>query len=117
MEREVLESALKRWRKDSSIAAVLSTEGTPAVGKFQNFLSRVIRVTLKVVLGNGRLANRSVVIKDSQDVCPEASEIQKKYNVFQIETMVGKIFASSTVLSFTVLSPLFFEIVFFNLHI
>lgn len=88
MEKEVLECVLKNRRNENGIQKILSVESSPAVGKFQNFLSMVTRLKLRVVLGNGRLATRYLISKENQVM----GEMQKNFlndrDPFKVEIMM-----------------------------
>ncbi|XP_014278707.1 uncharacterized protein [Halyomorpha halys] len=89
MDKDILQSALKRNWKENCLEKIISSESAPAVGKNLNFLSTVERLNLKVVLGNGRVANKSIVWKfQSHDAQEFQNEFNKKYSTFKIETLM-----------------------------
>ncbi|XP_014286215.1 uncharacterized protein, partial [Halyomorpha halys] len=63
MDREVLETALKRSLKDHAIARVIEAEAKPALPKGENYLSTILRIRMKVVQGNGKVAKKNVIVK------------------------------------------------------
>ena len=88
MDLSELETVRQRWKDDSSIQSVISVDREPAVSKGENFLSTVSRVTVKVVLGNGRLATRRFILKE----IPKEEftlNICKKSGIFKLETTVS----------------------------
>lgn len=88
MDKELLESALRRYGQATTVERVISMEIESALPKGENYLSTIYRATLKVVLGNGRLAKRSLIIK----VVPTEkarTELVKNMGVFKSESMVS----------------------------
>ena len=63
MEKEVLEVVLKRLKKESNIARVIEIETNSGLPKGENYMSNILAVTLKVVLGNGRLTTKKLIMK------------------------------------------------------
>nr|XP_014286210.1 uncharacterized protein LOC106687052 isoform X2 [Halyomorpha halys] len=63
MDRKVLETAVKRSFKDHAIAQVIEAEAETALPKGENYLSTILRIRMKVVLGNGRVAKRNLIVK------------------------------------------------------
>ena len=63
MDKEVLEVVLKRLTKESNIAKVIEMETKSALPKGENYMSNILAVTLKVVLGNGRLSTKKFIMK------------------------------------------------------
>ncbi|XP_014278708.1 uncharacterized protein [Halyomorpha halys] len=87
MDKNILETVLRRNWKETSLEKVVSVEGLPAVEKNMNFLSDVKRLTLKVVLGSGRVVNKSVIMKvQGTDPMEFQFEFNKRFNTFKTET-------------------------------
>ncbi|XP_066905607.1 uncharacterized protein [Halyomorpha halys] len=86
MDKNILEAVLTKSWKETSMKKVISVEGIPAVGKNLNFLSDVVRLTLKVVLGNGRFVNKSVIMKIRGESNDFQVEFNAKFNTFKTET-------------------------------
>lgn len=63
MDREVLETVIKRSFKDQAIARVIDAQAESALPKGENYLSMILRIQMKVVLGNGRVTNRNLIVK------------------------------------------------------
>ncbi|CAH1406876.1 unnamed protein product [Nezara viridula] len=88
MDKDILESVLKRNWREVSLEKIVSVESSPAVGKHLNFLSNVDRLNIKAILGNGRIAKKSLIIK----LCTVTGEFQSKFNgkydTFKTETMM-----------------------------
>ncbi|CAH1392126.1 unnamed protein product [Nezara viridula] len=63
MDQKVLEIALKRSIKDQAIARVIEAESESALPKGENYLSTILRIRMKVVLGNGRVTMRNLIVK------------------------------------------------------
>ncbi|CAH1406800.1 unnamed protein product [Nezara viridula] len=63
MNKEVLEVVLKKLEKESRIASIIDLQSVPALPKGENTTSTILRVTLKVILGNGRQAKKSFIMK------------------------------------------------------
>ncbi|XP_014289112.1 uncharacterized protein [Halyomorpha halys] len=88
MDPAILEIALKKKSRDERITKILELKDESAVPTGQNFLSAIKRLRLKVILGNGRVANRSAIMKSS-DVSSEAhSSFIKDLGIFKTETMM-----------------------------
>nr|XP_014275079.1 uncharacterized protein LOC106680104 [Halyomorpha halys] len=87
MEKEVLEVILKRLAKESEVASIIDLEAIPALPKGENYTSTILRVTLKVVLGNGRLAKKSFIMK-KMITEGESGDFIKQYNVAKEESLV-----------------------------
>ncbi|XP_014274031.1 uncharacterized protein [Halyomorpha halys] len=90
MEKELLELVLRRHCKASSIDSILDLKVSPGAKDHEGWLSTVTRFTMKVVLKNGRLATKRLIMKFAQCRDKESSEFIKDYNVFKIETMMYK---------------------------
>jgi hypothetical protein len=87
MELAELETMLKRDPLLRGVERVVNLEKKPAVGKGENYTSLMTRVGLDVVLGSGRRARRSLILKET----PEAEGTQlmmKEFALFKTETMV-----------------------------
>uniref|UniRef100_T1HIU9 Uncharacterized protein n=1 Tax=Rhodnius prolixus TaxID=13249 RepID=T1HIU9_RHOPR len=65
MESEYLETILRCHYQERTIDKVLWIKSEPAVPSGQNFLSRVTRVKVGVVLGSGAKRTVSVVVKEA----------------------------------------------------
>ncbi|XP_014275093.1 uncharacterized protein [Halyomorpha halys] len=87
MEKEVLEVVLKRLAKESEVASIIDLEAIPALPKGENYTSTILRVTLKVVLGNGRLAKKSFIMKQIL-TGGESGDWFKEINVAKAESHV-----------------------------
>ncbi|CAH1405454.1 unnamed protein product [Nezara viridula] len=86
MDPAILEIVLKNKYRNERILKILSVEDEIAVPTGQNFLSAIKRLRIKVVLGNGRVVNRSAIMKSS-DVPSEAhNSFIKDTGVFKTET-------------------------------
>ncbi|XP_014275092.1 uncharacterized protein [Halyomorpha halys] len=87
MDKEVLEVVLKNLAKESGVASILDVEAVPALPKGENYTSTILRVTVKVVLGNGRKAKKSFIMK-KMITEGKGGEFMKEHNVAQQETRV-----------------------------
>ncbi|CAH1406809.1 unnamed protein product [Nezara viridula] len=87
MDKEVLEVVLKKLDRESRIASIIDFQSVPALPKGENYTSTILRITLKVVLGNGRIAKKSFIMKQ---IITEGSggEIMKQFNVAKQESHV-----------------------------
>jgi hypothetical protein len=63
LDKDWLEGLLKRDWKKRSVARVLEAGGEPAVGQGENYCSLMTRINLRVILGSGVTANRSLLVK------------------------------------------------------
>ncbi|CAH1406810.1 unnamed protein product [Nezara viridula] len=63
MDKEVLEVVLKMLDRESKIASIIDLQSVPALAKGENYTSTILRITAKVVLGNGRIAKKSFIMK------------------------------------------------------
>ncbi|CAH1406812.1 unnamed protein product [Nezara viridula] len=87
MDKEVLEVVLKKLDKESKIASILDLQSVPALPKGENYTSTILRITLKVVLGNGRLAKKSFIMK--QMITDGAQgEFVKEHDVTKQESQI-----------------------------
>ena len=88
MDKAVLEVALKKAIKDVTIQHVLEVETESGVPKGENYGSVILRIKLKVVLGNGRVAKKSLIMKKGKP--GEAmKKINQDYSVFANEAKVN----------------------------
>ncbi|CAH1406808.1 unnamed protein product [Nezara viridula] len=85
MEKEVLEVVMKRLDSESRVAAILDFQSVPALPKGENYHSTIFRVTLKVVLGNGRQAKKSFIMKQ---MITEGTREKQQRMAFAKETQV-----------------------------
>ncbi|CAH1406875.1 unnamed protein product [Nezara viridula] len=88
MDKDILESVLKRNWKESSLEKIVSVESSPAVAKNLNFLSTVDRLKLKSILGNGKVVNKSLIIKLGTNPNEFQSEFNGRYDTFRKEVMM-----------------------------
>ncbi|CAH1406802.1 unnamed protein product [Nezara viridula] len=87
MDKEVLEVVLKKLEKESRIATILDLQSVSALPKGENYTSTIIRITLKVVLGNGRLAKKSFIMK--QLITKGGSgDLVKEINAAKLESQI-----------------------------
>ncbi|XP_014281504.1 uncharacterized protein [Halyomorpha halys] len=63
MDKELFEVILRKSAADSNIKRIIDMKMESAVPKGENYTSNIFRVTLKVVLGNGRIATKSFILK------------------------------------------------------
>ncbi|CAH1406803.1 unnamed protein product [Nezara viridula] len=90
MEKEVLEVVLKKLDKESRIATILDLQSVPALPKGENYSSTIMRITLKVVLGNGRQAKKSFIMKqlitkgDSGDFIKEINAAKLESEIYSV---------------------------------
>ncbi|XP_014275097.1 uncharacterized protein [Halyomorpha halys] len=87
MDKEVLEVVLKKLAKESSVASIVDVEAVPALPKGENYSSTILRVSANVVLGNGRMAKKSFIMKQLVTE-GKGGELMKEYNVARQETHV-----------------------------
>lgn len=87
MDKEVLEVVLKKLDKESKIATILDMESVSALPKGENYTSTILRITLKVVLGNGRPAKKSLIMKQLITE-GDMGELIKELNTAKIESQV-----------------------------
>nr|XP_024214364.1 uncharacterized protein LOC106684911 isoform X2 [Halyomorpha halys] len=81
----VMEAVLVMQNQELAVRRVLKCEARPALPKGENYLSLVSRITLEVVLGNGRKSYKNFILKE---VPPEEKNQKFVHNlgVFKIET-------------------------------
>ncbi|CAH1406804.1 unnamed protein product [Nezara viridula] len=87
MNKEVLEVVLKKLDKESKIASIIDLQSVPALPKGENYTSTILRITLKVVLGNGRQAKKSFIMKQMITE-GESGELIKQINAAKIESQI-----------------------------
>ncbi|CAH1399051.1 unnamed protein product [Nezara viridula] len=87
MESKQLEVVLKRWGKGSKIDKVLSITSEAAVPKGENYLSVITRLKLKVVLGNGRISRKNLIVKETLKD-ESVAQLLQEMGTFKIETMM-----------------------------
>ncbi|CAH1406811.1 unnamed protein product [Nezara viridula] len=87
MDKKVLEVVLKKLDRESRVASIIDLQSVPALPKGENYTSIILRVTLKVVLGNGRLAKKSFIMKQ---MITEGTggEFMKEQNVAKHESQI-----------------------------
>ncbi|CAH1406877.1 unnamed protein product [Nezara viridula] len=88
MDKDILESVLKRNCGETSLEKVISVENVPAVGKNISFLSTVSRLNMKVLLRDGKVVNKSLIIKLFTESNEVQSEFYRKYNTFKTEILM-----------------------------
>lgn len=87
MESKQLEVVLKRWGKGSKIDKILSVTSEAAVPKGDNYLSVIARLKLQVVLGNGRVSRKNLIVKET--IKDESlAKLVVDMGTFKTETMV-----------------------------
>ncbi|XP_066905760.1 uncharacterized protein [Halyomorpha halys] len=81
----MMEAVLQMQNQELAVRRVLKCEARPALPKGENYLSLVSRITLEVVLGNGRKSYKNLILKE---VPPEEKnkEFVDNLGVFKIET-------------------------------
>ncbi|XP_014274326.1 uncharacterized protein [Halyomorpha halys] len=87
MDKQVLEVVLKNLAKESRIATILDVEAIPALPKGENYTSTILRVTVKVVLGNGRKAKKYFIMKQMFTE-GKSGEFIKEQNVAKTESHI-----------------------------
>nr|XP_024220138.1 uncharacterized protein LOC106682007 [Halyomorpha halys] len=87
MEKEVLEVVLKKSAKESKIKRIIDMKWESALPKGENYTSNILRITLKVVLGNGRVGKKSFIAK-KEIVGEAATQLNKECQVFKKEASV-----------------------------
>ena len=88
MDKEVLEVALKRFAKNCNLQRIIEVNKEPAVPKGENYSSMISRIKMKIVLGNGRTATRTVIVKEVKP--SELSEnLENKHNYLRAEAKVS----------------------------
>ncbi|CAH1406807.1 unnamed protein product [Nezara viridula] len=87
MDKEVLEVVLKKLDRESKIASIIDLQSVPALAKGENYTSTIFRITLKVVLGNGRQAKKSFIMKKLITE-GESGELLKELNIAKIESQI-----------------------------
>lgn len=92
MDRKVLEVALKRSFNDQAIAGVIEAQAESALPKGENYLSTILRIRMKVILGNGRIAKRNLIVKRGE---ASGSVADMMNEVFNVEVKVSTITSTS----------------------
>ncbi|XP_066909463.1 uncharacterized protein [Halyomorpha halys] len=87
MEKEVFEVVLKNSFNDSKIKRIIEIKSEPALPKGENYASTILRITAKVVLGNGRTATKSFIGK-KENTGEAASQIRNDLGLFNLEISV-----------------------------
>ncbi|XP_014274322.1 uncharacterized protein [Halyomorpha halys] len=87
MDKEVLEVVLKNLAKESRVATILDVEVVSALPKGENYSSIISRVIVKVVLGNGRKAKKTFIMKQMLTE-GKSGEYSKQLNAAGIESHV-----------------------------
>ncbi|CAH1406805.1 unnamed protein product [Nezara viridula] len=87
MDKEVLEVVLKKLDRESKIATIIDLQSVPALPKGENYSSTILRITLKVVLGNGRQAKKSFIMKQLITK-GESGELIKEINAAKLESQI-----------------------------
>ncbi|CAH1399897.1 unnamed protein product [Nezara viridula] len=85
LEPTMMEAVLQMQNQELAVQRVLRCHAQPALPKGENYLSRVSRITLDVVLGNGRKSQKDLILKE---VPLEKNNFEFVHNlgVFKIET-------------------------------
>ncbi|BES95779.1 transferase activity, transferring phosphorus-containing groups [Nesidiocoris tenuis] len=87
MDKEWLETVMKRHDKDRSVCRVISAEYEPAVQKGENWSSIVLRAKFRVVLGSGRETTKFAIIKKIVEI-EEQAKLLSDLAVFKVETKI-----------------------------
>lgn len=90
MESEYLETILRCHYQERTIDKVLWIKSEPAVPSGQNFLSRVTRVKVGVVLGSGAKRTVSVVVKEALETVAGQWTINSGLFLFETKVSVAK---------------------------
>ncbi|XP_073983331.1 uncharacterized protein [Rhodnius prolixus] len=85
MNKEWLETVVKRHDRELSIARVVSVQCEPAVPKGENYSSLILRARVKVILGSGRETKRAFIIKKLMGTEGQ-NKIIEDFSVFKVET-------------------------------
>lgn len=88
MNKEWLETVVKRHDRELSIARVVSVQCEPAVPKGENYSSLILRARVKVILGSGRETKRAFIIKKLMGTEGQ-NKIIEDFSVFKVETKVN----------------------------
>ncbi|CAH1392386.1 unnamed protein product [Nezara viridula] len=83
MDKDVFEVVLSKSTKDLKIKRILEMKSEPALPKGENFASTIFKITLKVVLGNGRIATKSFIAKKD-----DTDEPSNDFKLFNPEVLV-----------------------------
>lgn len=88
LEPAMMEAVLQMQNLELNVQKVLKCQAQPALPKGENYLSVVSRVTLEVVLGNGRTSHKNFILKE---IPYEENNRQFVHNlgVFKTETDVS----------------------------
>uniref|UniRef100_A0A0A9Y152 Putative GMP synthase [glutamine-hydrolyzing] n=3 Tax=Lygus hesperus TaxID=30085 RepID=A0A0A9Y152_LYGHE len=87
MDKEWLETIMKRHDKDRSVCRIISAEYEPAVQEGENYSSVVLRAKFRVVLGSGRETTKFAIIKKIIEV-EEQAKLLSEWSVFKVETKI-----------------------------
>nr|XP_024218949.1 uncharacterized protein LOC106686165 [Halyomorpha halys]XP_024218950.1 uncharacterized protein LOC106686165 [Halyomorpha halys]XP_024218951.1 uncharacterized protein LOC106686165 [Halyomorpha halys]XP_024218952.1 uncharacterized protein LOC106686165 [Halyomorpha halys] len=87
MDKEVFEVVLKKSFNDSKIKRIIEIKSEPALPKGENYTSTILRITAKVVLGNGRTATKSFIGK-KENTGEAASQLSNDFRLFNMEISV-----------------------------
>ncbi|CAH1392398.1 unnamed protein product [Nezara viridula] len=87
MDKEIFEVVLNKSAQDSKIKRIIEMKSESALPTGENFTSTILKITLKVVLGNGRIATKTFIAK--KGYTGEAAEQPRKENsLFRTEVSV-----------------------------
>ena len=90
MEASWLEVVLKREARSNAVEKVVSVEREEVVTKGENYASQMTRLKMKVLLGSGLMATRSVIVKEMPSVEISARHL-KEWGLFKKEIKVGNL--------------------------
>ncbi|KAE8573450.1 uncharacterized protein [Halyomorpha halys] len=85
MDSAMMEAVLQMQNQESAVWRVLKCEAQPALPKGENYLSLISRITLEVVLGNGKKSHKSLILKEAPHE-GNNREFVNNLGVFKIET-------------------------------
>ncbi|XP_066909552.1 uncharacterized protein [Halyomorpha halys] len=87
MDKELFEVILRKSEADSKIKRIIDMKMESAVPKGENYTSNILRVTLKVVLRNGRISTKSFILK-KETFSQDSKEILQGYSLTKAEASI-----------------------------
>ncbi|CAH1392393.1 unnamed protein product, partial [Nezara viridula] len=87
MDKEIFEVVLSKSSQDPKIKRIIEMRTEPALPKGENYTSTILKITLKVVLGNGRVATKSFIAK-KENTGEAAEQFSNDLSLFTAEVSV-----------------------------
>ncbi|XP_014280974.1 uncharacterized protein [Halyomorpha halys] len=87
MEKAVLETVLKKFDREESVAKLIDVTLEPALKKGENYMTDIIRVKTVVELGNGRTIKRNFILKKKIEGYI-MNDMSSDIDIFKVEAMM-----------------------------